>query len=59
VAAGRQFDAQFGGDDTGAPVGGIAGDSDFHLGCRRRTFTPEFAGLVMLYHRRQEMKFAV
>ena len=34
VAAGGEFLAEFGGDDAGAAVGGIAGDADAHGGCR-------------------------
>jgi hypothetical protein len=30
VAASGELDAEFGGDDSGAAVGGIAGDADFH-----------------------------
>src|SRR5271156_2493945 len=30
VAAGGEFDAEFGGDDTAAAVGGITGDADLH-----------------------------
>jgi hypothetical protein len=30
VAAGCEFLAEFGGDDAGTTVGGIAGDTDFH-----------------------------
>ena len=30
VSGGGEFDAEFGGDDSGAAVGGIAGDADAH-----------------------------
>jgi hypothetical protein len=30
VAAGGEFHAEFGGDDAGAAVGGVAGDADAH-----------------------------
>src|SRR3989442_14943790 len=33
VAAGGQFHAEFGGNDSGAAVGGIASDADAHMGC--------------------------
>ncbi len=32
VAAGGEFDAEFGGDDSAAAVGGITGDADLHRG---------------------------
>ena len=37
VAAGGQFHAEFGGDNAGAAVRGIAGDADFHASL---TLTP-------------------
>jgi hypothetical protein len=30
VTAGREFLAEFGGDDAGAAVGGVAGDANLH-----------------------------
>jgi hypothetical protein len=35
VATGGEFHAEFGGDDAGAAVGGVAGDADAHRVCFR------------------------
>ena len=46
VAAGSELDAELGGDDAGAAVGGIAGDADLHsevLGSRYRLDTKRWA----------------
>ena len=52
MAAGRQLHAQFGGDDAGAAVSGIAGDSNFHVAA---AWAPSLSrmsqGRTMLYHR--------